>query len=151
MLDFLLVRKWDSGDFQVKIKIWLYLYSNFVENPTLGFLGSTVVRNLSASTGETEDARSIPGLGRSPGEGNGNPLQYFCLENPMDWEAWWATVIDSQRVRHHWVTEHYIGYIRHCSFMFALKYLIPSMLLILHPNFENYTLPSKWTTYLMLC
>ena len=35
---------------------------------------------------------SIPGLGRSPGEGNGNPLQYFCLENPMDGEAWWAIV-----------------------------------------------------------
>ena len=35
---------------------------------------------------------SIPGLGRSPGEGNGNPLQYSCLENPMDGEAWWATI-----------------------------------------------------------
>ena len=35
---------------------------------------------------------SIPGLGRSPGEGNSNPLQYSCLENPMDREAWWATV-----------------------------------------------------------
>ena len=34
----------------------------------------------------------IPGLGRSPGEGNGNPLQYSCLENPMDRGAWWATV-----------------------------------------------------------
>ena len=38
------------------------------------------------------DPGSIPGLGRSPGEGNGNPLQYSCLENPMDREAWWATV-----------------------------------------------------------
>ena len=38
------------------------------------------------------DLGSIPGLGRSPGEGNGNPLQYFCLENPMDGEAWWAIV-----------------------------------------------------------
>ena len=35
---------------------------------------------------------SIPGSGRSPGGGRGNPLQYFCLENPMDREAWWATV-----------------------------------------------------------
>ena len=35
---------------------------------------------------------SIPGLGRSPGEGNGNPLQYSCLGNPMDREAWWALV-----------------------------------------------------------
>ena len=38
------------------------------------------------------DPASIPGLGRSPGEGNVNPLQYSCLENPMDRDAWWATV-----------------------------------------------------------
>ena len=38
------------------------------------------------------DPGSIPGLGRSPGEGNGNPLQYSCLENPMDGEIWWVTV-----------------------------------------------------------
>ena len=38
------------------------------------------------------DVGSIPGLGRSPGEGNGNPLQYSCLENPMDREAWKATI-----------------------------------------------------------
>ena len=38
------------------------------------------------------DPGSIPGLGRSPGEGNGNPLQYSCLENPMDQGAWWATI-----------------------------------------------------------
>jgi len=42
----------------------------------------------------------IPGSGRSPGEGNGNPLQYSCLENPMDGGTWWATVHRSQRVRH---------------------------------------------------
>ena len=39
-----------------------------------------------------EDPGSIPGLERSPGEGNGNPLQYSCLENPTDGGAWWATV-----------------------------------------------------------
>ena len=39
-----------------------------------------------------EDAGSIPGMGRSPGGGNGNPTQYSCLENPMDSGAWWATV-----------------------------------------------------------
>ena len=49
-------------------------------------------------------AGSIPELGRSPGEGNGNPLQYSCLENFMDREAWWATSMGSQRVRHDWVT-----------------------------------------------
>ena len=39
-----------------------------------------------------ENAGAIPGLGRSPGKGNGNPFQYSCLENPMDRGAWWATV-----------------------------------------------------------
>ena len=43
-----------------------------------------VVKNLLASAGDIRDADSIPGLGRSPGEGNGSPLQYSCLENPMD-------------------------------------------------------------------
>ena len=44
------------------------------------------------NTGDTRDAGSIPGLGRSPGVGNGDPLQYSCLENPMDRGAWRATV-----------------------------------------------------------
>ena len=43
-----------------------------------------VVKNLLANAGDVRDAGSIPGLGRSPGEGNGTPLQYSCLENPMD-------------------------------------------------------------------
>jgi len=51
-----------------------------------------VVKNLPANAGDISDAGSIPGLGRSPGEGNGNPLQYSCLENSMDRRAWWATV-----------------------------------------------------------
>ena len=50
-----------------------------------------IVKNLPANAGDIRDACSIPGLGRSPGEGNGNPLQYSCLENPMDRGAWWAT------------------------------------------------------------
>ena len=44
------------------------------------------------STCSAGDGGSIPGSGRPPGEGNGNPLQYSCLENPMDRGAWWATV-----------------------------------------------------------
>ena len=51
-----------------------------------------VVKNPPANTGEVRDAGSVPGLGRSPGEGHGNPLQYSCLENPMASGAWWATV-----------------------------------------------------------
>ena len=50
------------------------------------------VKNLPANAGDVRDAGSIPGSGRSPREGNGTPLQYSCLENPMDRGAWWATV-----------------------------------------------------------
>ena len=51
-----------------------------------------MVKNLPANAGDMGDTSSIPGLGRSPGEGNGNPLQCSCLENPMDRGAWQATV-----------------------------------------------------------
>ena len=51
-----------------------------------------VVKNLPPSSGGTRDSGSIPVSGRSPGEGNGNPLQYSCLGSPMEREAWWATV-----------------------------------------------------------
>ena len=51
-----------------------------------------VGKNPSANAGNIRDAGSIPGLGRSPGGGHGNPLQYSCLENPTDRGAWWATI-----------------------------------------------------------
>ena len=51
-----------------------------------------VVKNLPANERDLRDVVWIPGLGRSPGGGNGNPLQYSCLENPMDRGAWGATV-----------------------------------------------------------
>ena len=49
-----------------------------------------MVTNLPASAGDTEDSGSFPGLGRSPGVGKGNPLQYSCLDSPVDRGAWWA-------------------------------------------------------------
>ena len=58
-----------------------------------------MVKNLSANAWDVRDVGSISGLGRSPGRGHGNPLQYSCLENPMDRGAWWATV---HRVRKSW-------------------------------------------------
>ena len=62
--------------------IWFQLIIKFV-----------IIRgNSKASAHNAGDPSSIPGLGRSPGEGNGNPLQYSCLENSMDGGAWWATV-----------------------------------------------------------
>ena len=63
----------------------------------MGLLGGTVLKNLPADTGDARDAGLIPELGRLPGEGNDNPLQYPCLENSMDRGAWQATV--------QWVTE----------------------------------------------
>ena len=51
-----------------------------------------VVKNSPPSTGDVRDMGSIPGSGRSPGEGHGNPLQYSCPENLKDRGAWWATV-----------------------------------------------------------
>ena len=51
-----------------------------------------MVKNLPADAGDTGDVCLIPEMGRFPGVGNGNPLQYSCLENSMDRGAWWATV-----------------------------------------------------------
>ena len=50
-----------------------------------------MVKNLPANAGDVKEVGSIPGSGRSPGGGHGNPLQYSCPENPVDREAWWAT------------------------------------------------------------
>ena len=50
------------------------------------------VKNSPANAGDTGDIGSIPGSGRTSGEGNDNPLQYSCPKNPMDRGAWWATV-----------------------------------------------------------
>ena len=59
-----------------------------VSFPNLIFPGGS---DSKACVYSVRDLGSIPGVGRSPGEGNGNPLQYYCLENPMDRGAWWAT------------------------------------------------------------
>ena len=50
------------------------------------------MKNPPTNVGASGDSGGIPGLGRSPGEGHGYPLQYSCLENPMDGGAWWSTV-----------------------------------------------------------
>ena len=68
------------------------------------FLGGSVVKNLPAVAGGVRDMGSIPGSGSSPRKGNGNPLQYSCLEDPMDRGAWWATVHGV--TRHDSATEH---------------------------------------------
>ena len=64
----------------------------FIWDLTEALPGDPVVKILPANAGRTGDSGSILGSGRSPGVGNGNPLQYSCLENSMDRGAWWATV-----------------------------------------------------------
>ena len=66
-------------------------------------MGGSVIQNLLANAGDTGDSGSIPGSGRLLGEGNGNPLQYSCLKNPVDRGAWQATV---PRVTEWDTTEH---------------------------------------------
>ena len=71
-------------------KIKLYIY--------IGFPGGIVVKSPPANAGDAREENSIPGSRRTSGVENGNSLQYFCLENSMDREAWRATVYGSQRV-----------------------------------------------------
>ena len=90
------------------------LFSETSDHPlqATGFPGGSLVKNPPAKVRYARDVGSIPGSGRSPGGGHGNPLQYSCLENPMGRGTWWATV--------HGVTKswtqlsmpalHYLGY-----------------------------------------
>ena len=76
-----------------------------IPGDSVSFQVVLAVKKLPASAGDTKDPGSIPGWGRSPGGGNGNPLQYSCLENPMDGGAWRATVHgvtkESDATEHH--------------------------------------------------
>ena len=84
-------RQMDGQDTNLQ-SLWLDM--SFYSDPWAGNLKSYMPDGSDgkASAYSAEDLGSIPGSGRSPGEGNGNPLQYSCLENPMDRGAWWATV-----------------------------------------------------------
>ena len=73
----------------------------------VGLPGGSVVKNLPANADDTGDTGSIPESGRSPGERNGNPLQYSCLENPMDRGAWWAIVTTGYTYRG---SEHHLSF-----------------------------------------
>ena len=72
-----------------KTILGLYLYSIASK---WALPGALAVKNPSANAGDIRVTGSIPRPGRSPGGGQGNPLQYSCLENPMDREAWWVMV-----------------------------------------------------------
>ena len=78
----------------IQIKIHISILSCW------GFPGGTVAKNLPADAGDARDETSIPGSGRSPGAGNGNPLRYFHLGNLMDRGAWQATVHAVTKAQH---------------------------------------------------
>ena len=106
------------------------LLHSFLWLSNILFPGGSVVKNLPAMAGDTG---LIPGLGRSPGEGNGNPLQYSCLENPMGRGAWRATVHRVAKSRT-WLSDqssavpvwysvvymHHFLFMRSCPWMFRL-------------------------------
>ena len=91
------------------IHYWLCIKQVTNENLWWSFLGGSVVKNLPANAGDTGEGGLVPGSGRSPGEGNGNLFQYSCLNNPMDREAWRATVhgvAESQTKLSNWTQAH---------------------------------------------
>ena len=91
-IDIIYPMMWQTTGEDITLKFLLKMHTlNLIRR---GFPAGSMVKNLPANAG---DAGSIPRLGRSPWEGNGNLLQYSCLENPMDWGGWRATV--------HWVAK----------------------------------------------
>ena len=91
-------KKWLRKVSTIWLKIYIYKHMYIHRK----FPHSSVGKESAWNTG---DPGSIPGWERSPGEGNGNPLPYSCLENPMDRGAWWATVHVVARVGHNLVTK----------------------------------------------
>ena len=96
---------WISGVLQSNSVFYIYIYTHththtyiytHTHTHTRAHIWASqavlVMKNPPANAGDTRDVVSIPGSERSPGEGNGYPLQYSCLENPMDRGAWQATV-----------------------------------------------------------
>ena len=109
-----------------------------------GFPGDSVVKNPSDNPGDSGNVGSVPGVGRSPGEGNGKPLPYSRWENPMDRGAWWATVhgvgkLDTtERLDTHTPTQ-LLSTLRISSAFSSVSSVLPSS----NSTFSN---PSLWPT-----
>ena len=89
--------KWHTMPFEAKAWRCVTLSTFYTAKPVTGFPGSTSGKGSTCQAGDARDAGSVLGSGRSPGEGNGNPLQYACLGNSMDRGAWRAA---AHGVRH---------------------------------------------------
>ena len=100
LLKYLLGIRYFNNHLNIEIQVFIPCFPGFDNTHTQNGASQVVlvVKNTPANTGDVKDLGSIPGSGRSPGGGHGNPLQYSCLENPMDRGAWRATV--SHRVGH---------------------------------------------------
>ena len=96
--------------------IMKHIVRNYVYVPHQGFPGGSEVK---ASAWNAGYQGSIPGLGRSPGEGNGNPLQYSCLKNPMEGGAWWATVHGAEK-----------SWTQLSDFTFFLSFFLPLLIIL---------------------
>ena len=129
------------------IRLWVYFWQNIytqycfllyhIRKQPGASQVVQVVKNLPANIGDLRDMGLMPGLGRSLGEGHGNPLQYSCLENPMDKGVWQTKSIGSQRVRHDWSVfahTHEARYLTVTLFT-ILNYLwVQSMSVCSHPS-----------------
>ena len=98
-----------SWDIHPWIATWLIYLFKLLPSPPRAYQVTLVVKNLPANAGNATDTGLILGLGRSPGEGNGNPLQYSCLGNPMDRGAWEEAPVHG--VTNDWITHHRPSYI----------------------------------------
>ena len=114
-------------------KLRLHRHFKKLRNRNFAAYHGAMVRNLSASAGEARDMGLVPGSGRSPGAGNGKPLQYSCLENSMDRGAWQATV--------HGVTK-----LDTTEWLSTLMQLIVSQV-IMTPNMNIYAESFKYMSY----
>ena len=129
---------------KTQVRIW----SQIITTKGLSW-GGSVVEN-SASAGDAGNTGWISGLGRSLAEGNGNPLQYFCLENPMDRVAWWATVhrvIKSKTQLSDW-TQAQSNY-QYTSWNNVFKLLEPECLHLEHEGNHTYFSDLKACTEIM--
>ena len=145
------------------LRTHLSLQSKYLLSPkryTWGFPGGTSGKELTCQCRSHRDTGSVLGLGRSPGTGRGTPLQYSCLENPMDRGAWWATVLGVAK-NQTWLKglstltqEAYILSLAPRRRYMSLNHL--RHLGVLQPSpdkdsFLNPTLSGSWKFYTLLC